>query len=145
MIIESALLENSFSDFLRLQKNSFSHSYSKSQILERLKDKKYWLCFAVEGNKKMGLNLWYDQEGKSYCWILCVDAECRRKGIARKLLEEQEKVAKKEGFKVVLVKTFAEFAPMVSLLKSKGYLESGREEKHPLTGLESIFFEKRLI
>ncbi len=80
---------------------------------------------------------------KFYSWIGGVVPAHRGKGIAQKLIDEQERVVAERGFSVIEVKSMNKHKNMLKLLISNGYRISGHE---PGNGPDDakILFTKRL-
>lgn len=86
-----------------------------------------------------------DRPGAFEIWRVYVDREARGKGIGGRLLEFGEDLARKKGYKEVLIWAFRENAPAAAFYQSRGYRPDKEEYLgEPYCAWGSRFF-KRLV
>lgn len=95
--------------------------YSLEQYQARLKDKKYFILSAMGDNQLLGDAVSYVDGYGLYLWVMGVDKNFRRQGIATKLLDHSEKIAKENNLQQVSAKVYDVSPEMKSCLLSRGY------------------------
>lgn len=73
---------------------------------------------------------------------LYVVPEHRKKGIAKRLLEEAEDLAKKFNYKKIKLDTLDTMSPAMNLYESNGYLKTTPYYNNPQPG--AVYFEKNI-
>ena len=125
--------------------HSFKNFYKKREVLEKIKDKKYWLYVAEEDGKVRGFNLFYeDSGGEIYEWFTAVHPDYRNKGIATILMNIQFEIARSNGYSKIKLKTHNGHPEMISLCNKLGFVETKIEPNHwknRMSNTEAIFFE----
>lgn len=73
--------------------------------------------------RAVGFKVGFDRygDGSFYSWLGGVDPEARRGGVAKALLDEQERLVVAGGFDRIYVKTRNRFVAMLTLLLGNGY------------------------
>ncbi len=81
------------------------------------------LLVAYDRNQPLGFKIGYQRQRPDHfhSWLVGVLPEYRRRGIGRKLLDEQESWARKHGFRTIGFTTFDRFPAMCTLGKCAGY------------------------
>jgi len=120
-----------------------SEPYSLETYKERLKNKTSYILLIKTNQEIIANSIAYIENNKLYIWILGVKKEHRNKGIASKLLDQNEAYAKKNKIKSITAKVY-NVSPIMQLLHlKKGYLitdfKKGKKEK-----LNEVHFEKNI-
>jgi len=78
---------------------------------------------AEQGGTAVGFKVGFDRygDGSFYSWLGGVAPQARRSGVARALLDEQEKQVVAAGFDRIYVKTRNRFVAMLTMLLTNGY------------------------
>ena len=81
------------------------------------------LLVAEQNDTAVGFNVGFDRygDGSFYNWIGGVLANTRRAGVAKALLDEQERLVIAAGFDRIYVKTRNRYVAMLTLLLGSGY------------------------
>ncbi|MFA6252918.1 MAG: GNAT family N-acetyltransferase [Patescibacteria group bacterium] len=95
--------------------------YSLTQYQERLKDKKYFLLRAMIEGQLVGNAVSYVDNNGLYLWVMGVDKNFRRQGIANQLLDHSEKIAKENNLQQVSAKVYDVSPEMKNCLVSRAY------------------------
>ncbi|TMO73108.1 N-acetyltransferase [Pseudoalteromonas sp. S3785] len=116
-----------------------------NQALEtRLNNKKALILVAYHENELVGFKIGYEQSTTQfYSWLGGVHHKSRRRGIAKKLLIQQEQWAAEQGYTHIHVKSMNRFPQMLTMLITNGYHIAGYVDKHS-TMLSKIKFVKQL-
>ncbi|TMO80441.1 N-acetyltransferase [Pseudoalteromonas sp. S3776] len=110
----------------------------------RLNNKKALILVAYHENELVGFKIGYEQSNSQfYSWLGGVHHKYRRRGIAKKLLIQQEQWAAEQGYTHIHVKSMNRFPQMLSMLITNGYHIAGYVDKHS-TMLSKIKFVKQL-
>lgn len=112
------IVDFNYQIFLGMYENE---PYSLDQYQNRLKDKKYFILSAMGDNQLLGDAVSYVDSDSLYLWIMGVDKNFRRQGIATKLLDHSEEIAKENSLKQVSAKVYDVSPEMKSFLVSRGY------------------------
>lgn len=138
-------LKNSLKKLHELMKIIFDSPYPKEKIIARLKGKKYWIYVAEDNMKIVGFKIWYEESPrKIYSWLGGVHPNYRRQKIATKLLQIQFEVAKKEGYKVVELKTHEGHPEMIAFVEKEGFKKTKVKKDYWGQGKDAIFYEKKV-
>lgn len=122
----------------------FTKKYSLNDFYERIGDRTYLPLIYFKHNKPVGFKLGYAlSEEVFYSWLGGVLPDYRRKGIARYLLQMQEKWAREQGYKYVKVKSMNVFPDMLHMLIDNKYLVED-VEKAPNPMSVKVCFVKKL-
>ena len=96
------------------------------------------------GPDLVALLLWAERDGGLYCGRLAVRPDERGRGLARRLILEAEREARRRGLSRLDVRVRLELPDNVRLFRSSGFVETGREA-HPGFAVPTIvLLEKRL-
>lgn len=101
--------------------SEFKIAYNKKQYLNRLRNRKYSIFFAIEDNKVVGYAVSYDKGDKFYVWTIAVLKEYRNRGIAKELLQKSIETGKEFGYRKVYLKTRNIFKNMIFLALKSGF------------------------
>lgn len=112
------IVDFNYQIFLGMYENE---PYSLNQYQARLKDKKYFILSAMGDNQLLGDAVSYIDGDSLYLWVMGVDKNFRRQGIATKLLDHSEKIAKENSLQQVSAKVYDVSPEMKSFLVSRGY------------------------
>ncbi len=128
-------------DAVALSEVIFDRPYNGAEYERRLKHNTHLILIARREDRPVGFKVGYDRyhDGSFYSWLGGVIPEERNRGIGRKLMVEQEKWAKKQGFVRLKVKTRPKFAAMVHLLERSGFICRETIAKIPATESRLIF------
>jgi GNAT superfamily N-acetyltransferase len=101
----------------------FVPMHSFSEFEHRFKNSRFLILIAYWNQEMAGFKVGYDRykDGSFYSWLGAVLPEFRRNKIAQKLLEEQEKWCRDNGFNRIIVKTRNKFPAMLQFLIKKNY------------------------
>lgn len=95
--------------------------YNLDSYQARLKDKKYFILSAMGDNQLLGDAVSYIDSDGLYLWVMGVDKNFRRQGIATRLLDRSEKIAKENNLQQVSAKVYDVSPEMKSCLINRGY------------------------
>ncbi|KKP67743.1 MAG: GCN5-related N-acetyltransferase [Candidatus Moranbacteria bacterium GW2011_GWE1_35_17] len=98
-----------------------SEPYSFNQYQERLKNLEPKIFVAKIGDRIIGNSISYNKENSLYVWIMGVLKDCRNKGIATKLFENNEQFAKENNYESVIAKVYNVSQEMIRLLLARNY------------------------
>jgi len=112
----------------------FQSIHKPSDFQKRFKGRKFLILLASWQNEPVGFKVGYDRysDGSFYSWLGAVRPEFRKKHIALKLAEEQEKWARDEGFSSIRIKTRNKFATMLIFLLKYGFKIIDIEKKNDI-------------
>lgn len=110
---------------------------------ERIGDKNFLLLVAENNSVLVGYKLgyWIDEQC-FYSWLGGVHPHYRKKGIAKKLLLEQERHVSEMGAKEISVKSMNKYKAMLLLLITQNYEITGVHRN--VKGDDKILFTKTL-
>jgi len=103
------------------QVSEFKKPRNKTEYLNRLRNRKYSIFFAIENNKEIGYAVSYGKADKFYIWTIAVMEEYREKGVAKELLEKSIQAGKELGYSKVYLKTRNTFQNMIFLALKFGF------------------------
>lgn len=104
----------------------FSQYLTLEQMLSRIGESKCLSLIFLANDKPVGFKLGYEiNSNEFYSWLGGVEPEFRSRGIAHRLLLEQEKWVIENGYKELSVKSMNRFPEMMCMLLSNGYIISG--------------------
>lgn len=113
------------------------NQYGEEVYAERLNNKPHLILVASLGEKPVGFKAGYerDPDGSFYSWMGGVIPEFRGLKIARRLAEEQELWAKKQGYSSIMFKTRNYLKSMLIFALKNGFniidvLKKEQEENH---------------
>jgi ribosomal protein S18 acetylase RimI-like enzyme len=111
---------------------------------ERIADKNSLLLVAEIDSVLVGYKLgyWLD-DNCFYSWLGGVHPDCRKQGIAKALLLEQERHVREMGTKEIRVKSMNQYRSMLLLLIAQGYAITGVHVN--AQDKEKIHFAKKLV
>ncbi len=117
---------------------------SEQSLAQRLDGKRHLILVAEQQGQILGFKIGYELDSKTfYSWFGGVSPKARNMGLAKKLLDEQEKWVIDKGYQQLKVKSRNQFPAMLRLLLRNHYLIENFEPYEPL--LESrIHFVKQL-
>ena len=123
----------------------FIQKDNRATITERIQNRDSLILIAYLEDQAAGFKLGYAKSKKHfYSWLGGVLPQFRQKGIARRLLDYQEKWARNNGYTVITVKSRNRFKNMIRLLVKNNYLITGVEVSDAGILDKKILFEKRL-
>lgn len=137
--------EISLQDALDL-KNSIPEMRQTSTIDElQARVGKHYLCLGyLEDNQLVAFKLGYPLDKHTfYSWLGAVTPQYRGRGIAKTLLQAQEKWCLKNKIDTIEVKSMNQFKPMLTMLLSNGYDITGFTKGNAVTE-HKIHFTKQL-
>ena len=117
-----------------LEQRIFDEPYSVEKIRRELTTKHNLVALvAYEGELPCGFKVGYELATEVFfSWIGGVVAECRRKGIAGQLMDEQHSIVRRMGYKSVRTHTENRFRSMLLLNIKSGFDVVGiRNENNP--------------
>ena len=123
----------------------FYQSFSEKTYEERLQHTEHLILVAEVDGKPAGFKVGYRRDSPDifYSWMGGVLATYRRKGVATKLADAQEKWAKNHGYLKVYFKTRNRFAKMIHFGLNRGFMIVDLIKKGPLEEYR-IVMEKKL-
>jgi ribosomal protein S18 acetylase RimI-like enzyme len=95
--------------------------YNFDQYQARLKDKKYFIISALDDSRLVGDAVSYVDNNSLYLWVMGVDKNFRRQGLATKLLDHSEKIARDNNLLQVSAKVYDVSSEMKICLLNRGY------------------------
>lgn len=101
----------------------------KEEYKKRLKDVPHLILVAFDGTHPVGFKVGYERNGSFYSWMGGVLPSYRRRNIARRLAEKQEKWAAEQGYKNVTFKTRNQHKNMLLFALKRGFNIIGFKEK----------------
>jgi predicted GNAT superfamily acetyltransferase len=112
----------------------FEGTFTISCLNELLKTDPVILV-AYSENGPAGCKMGYDRfkDGSFYSWLGGVVPEFRNTGIAQKLNDEMEKIAKEKGYSSIIFKSRNKFKAMLQFALKNGYNMVGFEEKENIS------------
>lgn len=99
---------------------------------------------ATEAGSLLALLLWAERDGGLYCGRLAVDPAARGRGLARALMAEAEREARRRALPRLHVRVRLQLAANLALFASLGYREIAREAHAGHAGPTLSIMEKRL-
>ena len=100
-----------------------------SEYERRLADIPHLILVAYAGDKPVGFKVGYEREGSFYSWMGGVLPSYRRRSIARRLAEAQERWARAQGYKWVTFKTRNQHKNMLLFALKRNFDIIGFKEK----------------
>ncbi|MCL1142776.1 GNAT family N-acetyltransferase [Shewanella gaetbuli] len=114
-------------------------------IAERLAANPCLILVAYVEGEVAGFKLGYaKQNDEFYSWLGGVLPDFRQLGLAKTMLEYQEKWAAEQGYKRLSVKTRNHFNAMLNMLVSRQYHITGLESDHHDTSNNKLHLQKQL-
>lgn len=101
--------------------SEFRIPYTKKQYLDRLRNRKYSIFFALDEDRTVGYAVSYGKGDKFYIWTIAVLKDYRGKGVAKELLENSIEAGKEFGYRKVFLKTRNTFKNMIFLALKFGF------------------------
>jgi len=120
----------------------FQEHRVSDEKFRRVKQNHPLLLIAFDEGQPIGFKLGYEIPGTRtfFSWLGGVHPDHRRQGIAKKLLETQEKLVRDLGMEKIYFTSYDRFAAMIRLGKQNGY----RLVKSEMDGAEmKYWYEKR--
>lgn len=100
----------------------FNAAHGLQDLQQRVGDAVYYALIADLDDQPAGFKLGYQTgDDTFYSWLGGVLPAFRRRGVAGRLLEEQERWARAQGFRRLTVKTRNQFRGMLMLLIDRHY------------------------
>jgi predicted GNAT family acetyltransferase len=135
---EGSILE----EIIDLHKRIFGGS---DDLVKKMETKPQLLVnVALNDSQVIGYKIGYElDKRKFYSWLGGVDARFRGQGVASKLMEQQHKYLKENGYRIVQTKTMNKWRCMLILNIKSGFdiISTYTNEK----GLHKIILEKNLV
>ena len=107
----------------------FIHPPEAAEYEKRLNGVPHLILVAFDGDQPVGFKVGYQRERGFYSWMGCVLPTYRRRNIALRLAEEQEKWAREQGYKSVTFKTRNQHKNMLIFALKRGFNVVGFKEK----------------
>ncbi|GIU49644.1 GNAT family N-acetyltransferase [Shewanella sp. KT0246] len=124
--------------------HELDHAQSIESLQQRLANKPCLILFAYVEGDLAGFKLGYQtDEDCFYSWLGGVEADFRQLGLAKSMLEYQEKWATKQGFRRLEVKTRNQFKAMLNMLVANQY-QITQVEHHDNIAQNKLFLQKTL-
>ncbi len=125
--------------------HEFVRKESESSLAARLSGTKHLILIAEDENQLLGFKIGYQLDERTfYSWFGGVSPAARNRGVAQRLLDEQEDWVQEQGYQTLKVKSRNQFPSMLRLLLRNNYLIENYEKMEPL--IESrIHFSKQLL
>lgn len=124
--------------------SELDRTQSAESLVERIGDKPSLILFAYVEGELAGFKLGYQSEEDCfYSWLGGVDADFRQLGLAKSMLEYQEKWAKAQGYTRLEVKTRNQFQAMLNMLVANQY-QITQVESHPSIDKNKLHLQKVL-
>ncbi|MCG9722194.1 GNAT family N-acetyltransferase [Shewanella sp. Isolate7] len=113
---------------LSQQVPEFDGRHQAADYQSRLSGKPFLVqLIRIEG-ELAGYKIGYaEANGEFYSWLGAILPEFRQLGLAKEMMQDQERWAKAQGFNTLAVKTYNRFASMLQLLIKQGYKIAGLE------------------
>lgn len=108
-----------------LERECFSSPWSEQSITEELTNPQAHFLCAKQGERVAGYIGVQEIVGEAYITNIAVTADCRRQGIAEKLLESAENGAKERGCVMITLEVRASNLPAKSLYFKRGFNSVG--------------------
>ena len=90
--------------------------------MERLSGEDFFIYLIKQDKKIVGDSVSFLKGEVLYIWILGITEKHRKNGLASKLLELNEKIARKNNCEMVTVKVYDVSIAMIELLKERNYI-----------------------
>ncbi len=103
-----------------ISQNNCADSWSESAFLPEFDRESVVLC-AQKGDKTVGFAVVSISFDEGYLQLICVDSECRRQGVARRLLEEAESSAHEKGVLNIVLDVRVSNEAAIALYQKSGY------------------------
>ena len=142
----TTLEEKTLKHLVDLEREIFEKPLSEEVLLKELKNKRNLLIQIVfENSKPIGYKLGFEFYASDtfFSWSGGIHPSFRKKGIAKKLIEEQHKEAKDMGYKIVRTHTKNKYKEMLVLNIKSGFEITGVYKKTQEEQL-GIILEKKL-
>lgn len=123
--------------------SEFRMPYTKKQYLNRLKNRKYSIFFAVEDGKTVGYAVSYGKGDKFYIWTIAILSEYRNRGLSKELLQKSIEAGKEFGYRKVYLKTRNTFQNMIFLALKFGFKITNVTKKEDVNQ-NRIWMEKEI-
>ena len=120
-IVRKTLEDLNIVEEIEKKVSEFKITYNKKQYLNRLRNRKYSIFFAIDGNKTVGYAVSYGKGEKFYIWTIAVLNDYRGKGVAKELLKKSIDAGKEFGYRKVYLKTRNTFKNMIFLALKFGF------------------------
>jgi len=123
----------------------FDQLYPFTEFENRVKDVTHLILIAYYKNKPIAFKIGYETLPKKffYSWMGGVTNKYRKSGIAKLLIDEQEKWAIENNYERIMVKTRNKHIGMINLLHSNNYIEMAKIPYEPDEETR-LLFEKEL-
>lgn len=108
-----------------LERECFSSPWSEQSISEELSNPQAHFLCARQGERVAGYIGVQEIVGEAYITNVAVTADCRRQGMAEKLLEEAENGAKERGCVMITLEVRASNSAAKSLYFKRGFKSVG--------------------
>lgn len=124
----------------------FDNAYPMTEYQTRLSDKPMLALFIKVEGEVAGFKLGYELDnGQFYSWLGGILPEFRGLGLAKQLLQTQERWAKEQGYHQIEVKTLNRFTSMLKMLISNQYQITNLNQDTDKLELNKISLQKSLI
>ena len=118
--------------------------YNLEKYQKRLNKKKPLIYIIKQGEILLGNSIAFTEKENLYLWILGVSKKHRGNGLASKLLDLNEKFAKKNECEAVTVKVYNSSKEMMRLLLKRGYNIMEIKDKNSNPNFNSAYFSYNL-
>ena len=124
--------------------SELDHAQTIESLEQRLDHKACLILLTYVEGELAGFKLGYQiDEHCFYSWLGGVDADFRNIGLAKSMLEYQEKWATTQGYHRLEVKTRNHFKAMLNMLVANKY-QITQVESHSNIGQNKLFLQKKL-
>ncbi|ACA84391.1 GNAT family N-acetyltransferase [Shewanella woodyi] len=124
----------------------FDNAYPMTEYQTRLSDKPMLALFIKVEGEVAGFKLGYERDnGQFYSWLGGILPEFRGLGLAKQLLQTQERWAKEQGYHQIEVKTLNRFTSMLKMLISNQYQITNLKQDTDKLELNKISLQKSLV
>ncbi|WP_065188822.1 GNAT family N-acetyltransferase [Shewanella woodyi] len=124
----------------------FDNAYPMTEYQTRLSDKPMLALFIKVEGEVAGFKLGYELDnGQFYSWLGGILPEFRGLGLAKQLLQTQERWAKEQGYHQIEVKTLNRFTSMLKMLISNQYQITNLKQDTDKLELNIISLQKSLV
>lgn len=111
---------------------------------DRLEDKQRYILLVKDGQKLVGDSIAFSKGDSLYVWILGIAAPHRKKGLATRLMELNEELAKSSRLKSVTLKVHNVSSKMQQLLMKRGYAVEGIDRSTTDSRYDVVHFRLNL-
>ena len=132
---------------MEIERAAFSHPWSEEMIRRELLHELSTVLLATEGpgGAILGFAVVWLVHDELQVLNVAVAPGARRRGVARRILDRVEGIAREQGARVSMLEVRRSNLPAISLYRSHGYREVGvRPRYYPEDGEDALAMDKEL-